>query len=69
LRAGASGFLLKDVPVDELANAIRVIAAGDAVVAPRVTRLLLDTYAHQFPALGGSSSRATPPGLDRLTLA
>ena len=68
LRAGASGFLLKDVPVDELANAIRVIAAGDAVVAPRVTRLLLDTYAHQFPTLRGSSSPATPPGLDRLTL-
>jgi len=68
LRAGASGFLLKDVPVDELANAIRVIATGDAVVAPRVTRLLLDTYAHQFPALGEASPRATPPGLDRLTL-
>ncbi len=67
LRAGASGFLLKDVPVDELANAIRVIAAGDAVVAPRVTRLLLDTYAHQFPALRDRSSRATPPGLERLT--
>ena len=68
LRAGASGFLLKDVLVDELANAIRVIAAGDAVVAPRVTRLLLDTYAHQFPVLSDSSSGATPPGLDRLTV-
>ncbi len=67
LRAGASGFLLKDVPVDELANAIRVIAAGDAVIAPRVTRLLLDTYAHQFPTRGDRSSPATPPGLDRLT--
>jgi DNA-binding NarL/FixJ family response regulator len=67
LRAGASGFLLKDVPVDELANAIRVIAAGDAVVAPRVTRLLLDTYARQFPSRPGSSSPAAPPGLDRLT--
>jgi DNA-binding NarL/FixJ family response regulator len=68
LRAGASGFLLKEVPVNELANAIRIIAAGDAVVAPRVTRLLLDTYAHQFPALRDTGSRATPPGLDRLTL-
>ena len=67
LRAGASGFLLKDVPVPELTSAIRVIAAGDAVVAPRVTRLLLDTYARQFPAPGGSGSPAMPPGLDRLT--
>ena len=68
LRAGASGFLLKDVCVDELAAAIRVIAAGDAVVAPRVTRLLLDTYARHFPACRDSSSSATPPGLNRLTL-
>jgi len=68
LRAGASGFLLKDVLVDELASAIRVIAAGDAVVAPRVTRLLLDTYAHQFPAFSDSCSGAPPHGLDRLTL-
>lgn len=68
LRAGASGFLLKDVPVDELASAIRIIAAGDAVVAPRVTRLLLDTYAHQFPTPGDSSSRTEPSGLERLTL-
>jgi len=49
LRAGASGFLLKDAPADELARAIRVIAAGDAVVAPSVTRRLLDRFA-QLPA-------------------
>ena len=42
LRAGASGFLLKDVPPAELIGAIRAVAAGDAVVAPRVTRALLD---------------------------
>ena len=42
LRAGASGFLLKDVPPAELAGAIRAVAAGDAVVSPRITRQLLD---------------------------
>jgi DNA-binding NarL/FixJ family response regulator len=42
LRAGASGFLLKDVPPAELAGAIRAVAAGDAVVSPRITRRLLD---------------------------
>ena len=42
LRAGASGFLLKDVPPAELAGAIRSVAAGDAVVSPRITRQLLD---------------------------
>ncbi len=51
LRAGASGFLLKDVLVDELASVIRVIATGDAVVAPRVTRLLLDTTLTSSPPL------------------
>ena len=46
LRAGASGFLLKDVPPAELTRAIRTVASGDAVVSPRVTRRLLDNYAH-----------------------
>ena len=49
LRAGASGFLLKDVPPPQLTAAIRAVAAGDAVVAPRVTRRLLDAFAHQLP--------------------
>jgi DNA-binding NarL/FixJ family response regulator len=49
LRAGASGFLLKDVPPDELIAAIRTVASGDAVVAPRVTRRLLDTFANLLP--------------------
>jgi DNA-binding NarL/FixJ family response regulator len=44
LRAGASGFVLKDVPVDELARAIRAVASGDAVVSPRITRHLIDAY-------------------------
>src|SRR5690606_22521109 len=45
LRSGASGFLLKDVPPDELVQAIRVVAAGEAIVAPSVTRRLLDRFA------------------------
>jgi DNA-binding NarL/FixJ family response regulator len=45
LQAGASGFMLKSVPPDELLSAIRVVASGDAVVAPRVTRRLLDRFA------------------------
>jgi DNA-binding NarL/FixJ family response regulator len=44
LRAGASGFLLKDVPPAELSSAIRAVASGDAVVSPRITRRLLDYY-------------------------
>jgi DNA-binding NarL/FixJ family response regulator len=55
LRAGASGFLLKDVPPTEVIAAIRVVAQGDAVVAPRVTRKLLDTFAQQLPGVGSDS--------------
>ena len=49
LRAGASGFLLKDATADELVHAVRVVAAGDALLAPAVTRRLLDQYAHRLP--------------------
>jgi DNA-binding NarL/FixJ family response regulator len=49
LAAGASGFLLKDVPPSELIAAIHAIATGDAVVSPRITRQLLDRYATQLP--------------------
>ena len=49
LRAGASGFLLKNAPPDDLIAAIRTVAAGDAVVAPRVTRRLLETFAQRMP--------------------
>jgi DNA-binding NarL/FixJ family response regulator len=58
LRAGASGFLLKNAQPDELLAAIRSVAAGDAVVAPRITRRLLDTFASQLPTDGGSRARA-----------
>jgi DNA-binding NarL/FixJ family response regulator len=49
LRAGASGFLLKDVRPDELVLAIRVVARGDALLAPSVTRRLLDAFAASLP--------------------
>jgi DNA-binding NarL/FixJ family response regulator len=52
LRAGASGFLLKDTPPSDLLSGIRAVASGDAVVAPRVTRRLLSNYAHRLPAPG-----------------
>jgi DNA-binding NarL/FixJ family response regulator len=49
LRAGASGFLLKDAHPEELLAGIRAVAAGDAVIAPGLTRRLLDAYAHRLP--------------------
>jgi DNA-binding NarL/FixJ family response regulator len=49
LRAGASGFLLKDVPPHDLFSGIRVVAHGDAIVAPTVTRRLIDAFADQLP--------------------
>jgi len=55
LRAGASGFLLKDARADALTDAIRVVHSGEAIVAPAVTRRLLDRFAHQLdhvPPLG-----------------
>ena len=62
IRAGASGFLLKDVQPAQLAEAIRVIAAGDALLAPSVTRRLLGQFARTLPA-----QRATPASLSALT--
>jgi DNA-binding NarL/FixJ family response regulator len=50
LKAGASGFLLKDVPPEELLFAIRAVHSGDAVVAPSTTRRLIDRFAPLFPA-------------------
>jgi DNA-binding NarL/FixJ family response regulator len=49
LNAGASGFLLKDVMPSDLAAAIRTVANGDAVIAPSVTRRLLEVFAHRLP--------------------
>jgi DNA-binding NarL/FixJ family response regulator len=69
LRVGASGFLLKDVPPDQLTHAIRAVAAGDAVVAPQVTRRLLDAFAHWLPddADGPPRAEADDPRLEELT--
>ena len=64
LRAGASGFLLKDVPADDLIDAIRVVAGGQAIVSPSVTRRLLDMFASTLPAAG---STATDNALANLT--
>jgi DNA-binding NarL/FixJ family response regulator len=50
LRAGASGFLLKDAPTDEVVAAVRAVAAGDAVLSAQVTRQLLDQVARRLPA-------------------
>jgi DNA-binding NarL/FixJ family response regulator len=63
LRAGASGFLLKDAPTREVVEAVRAVAAGDAVLAPAVTRQLLDQVGRRLPA---AVSR-TPDGLGELT--
>jgi DNA-binding NarL/FixJ family response regulator len=49
LRAGASGFLTKDVPRQELVAAVKAVANGDAVLSPQVTRRLLDRVAHRLP--------------------
>jgi DNA-binding NarL/FixJ family response regulator len=50
LRAGASGFLLKDVPRADFVQAIRIVAAGEALLAPSVTRRLLDRFATRLPS-------------------
>lgn len=61
LRSGASGFLLKDTPATQLTAAIRMIAAGDALLAPTITRRLIEEFAARTRDL------PPPPGLDELT--
>ena len=50
LRAGASGFMLKDAPPEEIAAAVRIVASGDALLAPAVTRAVVEEFARQQPA-------------------
>jgi DNA-binding NarL/FixJ family response regulator len=64
IRAGASGFLLKDVQPAQLVEAIRVVAAGEALLAPTVTRRLLDHFADALPS---TRPKPPPPELARLT--
>ena len=63
LRAGASGFILKDVPAQELVRAVRAVAAGDALLSPEVTRRLLDRVGRRLPA----PVAAQPDALAELT--
>ncbi len=61
LRAGASGFLLKDVPAEQLAASVRTIGAGDALLAPSITRRLIEQFATPRPAANAA------PGIEELT--
>lgn len=67
LRAGASGFLLKDTRPADLAAAIRTVAAGDAVVSPRVTKRMLELFATQMPSAATADGAAGDERLARLT--
>ena len=60
LRAGASGFLLKDVPPEQLVAGIRAVAQGDALLAPSVTRRVIEEFVRRPP----SSVRTLPPEVD-----
>jgi DNA-binding NarL/FixJ family response regulator len=62
LRAGASGFMLKDAPADQLVDAIRIIANGDALLAPSITQVLIDEIA-RLPV----HDRSSYPGIETLT--
>jgi DNA-binding NarL/FixJ family response regulator len=63
LRAGASGFLLKDVPPEQLVDGIRAVASGDALLAPSVTRRVIEEFVRRPP----DSARTAPPELAELT--
>lgn len=63
LRAGASGFMLKDAPPEEIVAAVRIVAAGEALLAPAVTRAVIEEFARREPP----SVPPQPPGLKELT--
>jgi DNA-binding NarL/FixJ family response regulator len=64
LRAGASGFMLKDAPPEEIAAAVRIVAGGDALLAPAVTRAVIEEFARQPPA---AAAVEQPAALAELT--
>ncbi|MGW6278688.1 response regulator [Kribbella sp. NPDC055071] len=68
LRAGASGFLLKHSTPDELAAAVRIVAAGDALLAPSVTRRLVEDFARTQPVVSITPAHLTPREMDVLRL-
>lgn len=76
LRAGASGFLLKDTKPADLIEVIRVVASGDAVVSPRITRRMLELFSDRLPEVAGGADGGvaaelaclTPRELEVLTL-
>jgi DNA-binding NarL/FixJ family response regulator len=63
LRAGASGFMLKDAPPEEIAAAVRIVASGDALLAPAVTRAVIEEFSRQAPA----QAPAPPAAVAELT--
>jgi DNA-binding NarL/FixJ family response regulator len=67
LRAGASGFLLKDTRPADLVQAIRTVAAGDAVVSPRITRRMLELFGSHLPGADAPAPGGPDPLLERLT--
>ena len=67
LRAGASGFLLKDTRPTELAEAIRTVASGEAVVSPRITQRMLEMFAGSLPSSEAPSQSSSDPRIDSLT--
>ncbi|MCR6482845.1 response regulator transcription factor [Amycolatopsis sp. OK19-0408] len=71
LRAGASGFLLKDAPLDELAEGVRTVARGESLLSPAVTRTLIGRYADRIQPVtpaGGPLDRLAPRELEVLKL-
>jgi DNA-binding NarL/FixJ family response regulator len=63
LRSGASGFLLKDTPPEQLVQAITVVAEGEALLAPSITKRLIE----EFVRTGGATPTEPPPGIQELT--
>lgn len=63
LRSGASGFLLKDTPPEQLLDAVRVVSRGEALLAPSITRRVIESFVRQAPP----STAPPAPGLDTLT--